>query len=163
MRLRCVFLFVVLELWDLGRPCYGGGQCADFGPFFTVHVRQTPLKGRFSRAPFVKYIPAVDPATSSEPASTSETPAANGDATSTTTPPATNGEHKPREPRYPPQAHGWGLVGFDVPLKEEDVAFVKETIKELGGKEVTWSMAGGEYPFSSSLFSLVPVHLEIEV
>ena len=38
----------------------------------------------------------------------------------------------------------WGLVGFDKALSEEDIAYVKEHIKTLSSKEVTWSVPDGE-------------------
>lgn len=99
---------------------------------------QTPLKSRFTRAPFVKFVAAA-PAASSTTTTTSENP------TSGTAPDADEGESKPpREPRYAPKDHGWGLVGFDAPLKEEDVTFVKEKLGVIGGREVKWGMAGGE-------------------
>ena len=43
----------------------------------------------------------------------------------------------------------WGLVGFDKALSEEEITFVKEHIKTLGGKEVTWSHLDGEYLVNS--------------
>ena len=36
-----------------------------------------------------------------------------------------------------------GLVGFDKSLSEEDVAFVKEKVKKIGDKEVTWLAVEG--------------------
>ena len=36
-----------------------------------------------------------------------------------------------------------GLVGFEKPLSEDEIAYVKEHIKTLGGKEVTWSIPDG--------------------
>ncbi|CAL1698480.1 unnamed protein product [Somion occarium] len=38
----------------------------------------------------------------------------------------------------------WGLVGFDRALSEEDIAYVKENIKILGSKEVTWTIPDEE-------------------
>ena len=37
----------------------------------------------------------------------------------------------------------WGLVGFDRALTEEDIAHVKENLKTLSSKEVTWSIPDG--------------------
>jgi len=37
-----------------------------------------------------------------------------------------------------------GLVGFDKPLDEEDLAFVKEKIPMLNGKSVTWQLPEGK-------------------
>jgi lupus La protein len=42
-----------------------------------------------------------------------------------------------------------GLLGFDKELSEEDIAFVKETLKGQGGDSVVWSIAGGEPPVRS--------------
>jgi lupus La protein len=39
----------------------------------------------------------------------------------------------------------WGLVGFDKTLSEEDVAFVKENVKQINGKDVVWSIAEGSF------------------
>lgn len=37
----------------------------------------------------------------------------------------------------------WGLVGFHKVLSEEDITTVKEAVKTLNSKEITWSLAGG--------------------
>jgi hypothetical protein len=37
-----------------------------------------------------------------------------------------------------------GLVGFDRALTEEDIAFVKEKVKTLGGKTIEWTAAEGK-------------------
>ena len=58
---------------------------------------QSPLRERFSRAPFIQYN--------------------RGD------------DH--------------GLVGFDNVLSDEDIAFVKETLKTLNSKDLTWSIPDG--------------------
>lgn len=42
------------------------------------------------------------------------------------------------------------------------MAFVKETLKVLGGKEVSWGMAGGEYR-SNSLFHITTTRFEIDI
>lgn len=36
-----------------------------------------------------------------------------------------------------------GLVGFSKALTEEDIAFIKEKIKTVNGKEISWSDAEG--------------------
>lgn len=36
-----------------------------------------------------------------------------------------------------------GLVGFSKGLSEEDIAFVKEAVKAINGKEVAWGPAEG--------------------
>jgi lupus La protein len=36
-----------------------------------------------------------------------------------------------------------GLVGFQKALSEEEVAYVKENIKTINSKEVTWSLPEG--------------------
>jgi lupus La protein len=41
----------------------------------------------------------------------------------------------------------WGLVGFDKTLSEEDVAFVKENVKQINGKDVVWTIAEGSLHF----------------
>ncbi|KAI0369515.1 hypothetical protein BV20DRAFT_1020563 [Pilatotrama ljubarskyi] len=38
----------------------------------------------------------------------------------------------------------WGLVGFDKALSEDDVNYVKENLKTLSGKEITWSIPDEE-------------------
>lgn len=38
----------------------------------------------------------------------------------------------------------WGLVGFDKSLSEEEISYVKEHIKTLGSKEITWTLPGGK-------------------
>lgn len=54
---------------------------------------------------------------------------------------------KERFPRTPFVKHtrgeSSGLVGFEKPLSEDEIAYVKEHIKTLGGKEVTWSIPDG--------------------
>lgn len=98
----------------------------------------------------MKFVPAADPS-SEKPASSETAPAStttatfsdapiNGEASTTI---RTNGEAKQREPKYPAKAHGWGLIGFDAPLKDEDVQFVKEKLATIGGKEVKFEMADG--------------------
>lgn len=37
----------------------------------------------------------------------------------------------------------WGLVGFDKALSEDDVNYVKENLKKLSGKDITWSIPDG--------------------
>ena len=58
------------------------------------------------------------------------------------------GPLKERFPRSPfvqySKGDSWGLVGFDKALSEEDITFVNEKIKTLGGKEVTWSHLDGK-------------------
>ncbi|KAI0830362.1 hypothetical protein BC628DRAFT_1532193 [Trametes gibbosa] len=34
----------------------------------------------------------------------------------------------------------WGLVGFDKTLSEEDLTYVKENLKKLSGKDISWSL-----------------------
>ena len=36
-----------------------------------------------------------------------------------------------------------GLVGFSKALTDEDIAFIKEKIKTINGKEITWLPAEG--------------------
>lgn len=36
-----------------------------------------------------------------------------------------------------------GLIGFDKALSDEEVNYVKETLKTLGSKEVTWTTPSG--------------------
>lgn len=36
-----------------------------------------------------------------------------------------------------------GLVGFEKPLSEDEISYVREHIKTLGGKEVTWIIPDG--------------------
>ncbi len=57
---------------------------------------------------------------------------------------------KPLQERFPrppfvkySRGDDWGLVGFDKALTEEDVTFIKENVKTLNSKEVTWSSAEG--------------------
>ena len=38
----------------------------------------------------------------------------------------------------------WGLVGFDKALDEEEITFVKEHLKTLGSKTVTWTVPDGK-------------------
>ena len=38
----------------------------------------------------------------------------------------------------------WGLAGFDKALTDEDIKFVKESVKVLDSKEITWSLAPGK-------------------
>ena len=54
----------------------------------------------------------------------------------------------------------WGLAGFDKALSEEDVAFIKENIKAINEKEVTWSPAEGSLSFLH--FSTFPLILSTE-
>ena len=44
-----------------------------------------------------------------------------------------------------------GLVGFDRALSEEDIAFVRENVKTINGKPVSWTVAGGQ--FRTSMWS----------
>lgn len=37
-----------------------------------------------------------------------------------------------------------GLVGFDKALTEDEISYVKETLKTLNGKEVTWNIPDGK-------------------
>lgn len=57
---------------------------------------------------------------------------------------------KERFPRTPFVKHtrgeASGLVGFEKPLSEDEIAYVKEHIKTLGGQEVTWSVPDGTLP-----------------
>lgn len=39
-----------------------------------------------------------------------------------------------------------GLVGFDNALSEADIAFVKEHVKTINDKEVSWVILEGSYP-----------------
>lgn len=39
----------------------------------------------------------------------------------------------------------WGLVGFDKELSEDEVAYVKEHIKTLSSKDVTWVVPDGKH------------------
>ena len=43
-----------------------------------------------------------------------------------------------------------GLVGFYKPLSEEDIEFVRNTIKTINNNEVTWSSPNGWFLFTSS-------------
>lgn len=43
----------------------------------------------------------------------------------------------------------WGLVGFDKALSEEDISYVKEHIKTLSSKEVTWNIPDGAFLYLS--------------
>jgi len=45
-----------------------------------------------------------------------------------------------------------GLVGFHKTLSEEDITYIKETIKTINGNEVTWTLPNGTR--SLPLFSL---------
>lgn len=58
---------------------------------------------------------------------------------------------KERFPRSPfvqyTRGQTWGLVGFDKTLSEDELAYVKEHIKTLSGKDVTWSILDGESLF----------------
>ncbi len=38
----------------------------------------------------------------------------------------------------------WGLVGFDKELSADEVAYVKEHIKTLGSRDVTWALPDGK-------------------
>ena len=49
----------------------------------------------------------------------------------------------------------WGLVGFDKALSEEDIAYVKEHIKTLSSKEVTWSVQ--KFPAKTYMDPKVPL------
>lgn len=55
---------------------------------------------------------------------------------------------KERFPRAPfvqyNKGDTWGLVGFDKALNEDEITYVKEHIKTLGSKEVTWSIPEGK-------------------
>jgi hypothetical protein len=58
-------------------------------------------------------------------------------------------EHFSRQP-YIKHEKGdtMGLLGFDRALTEDDIRFVKETLKEKGGDSVVWSVAeGSALPF----------------
>lgn len=59
---------------------------------------------------------------------------------------------KERFPRTPFVKHtrgqSSGLVGFEKPLSEDEIAYIKEHVKTLGGKEVTWSVPDGALPFN---------------
>jgi lupus La protein len=37
----------------------------------------------------------------------------------------------------------WGLLGFDKSLTEEEIGFVKETLKTIDGKDVEWAIPPG--------------------
>jgi lupus La protein len=37
----------------------------------------------------------------------------------------------------------WGLVGFDKTLAEDEIAYVKENLKTLDSKDITWSTPEG--------------------
>lgn len=39
----------------------------------------------------------------------------------------------------------WGLVGFDKALSEDDIQYVKEHVKALGSKPITWSLPDGKF------------------
>lgn len=38
-----------------------------------------------------------------------------------------------------------GLVGFDKSLSDEEIAFVRDSVKTLNGKPVTWTVAEGAW------------------
>jgi lupus La protein len=58
---------------------------------------------------------------------------------------------KERFPRSPfvqyTKGETCGLVGFDKALSEDEIAYVKEHLKTLGGKDIVWSNLDGEHPF----------------
>ncbi len=44
-----------------------------------------------------------------------------------------------------------GLVGFDKVLSEDDIDFVKTSLKTVSGKDVSWAVPDGQLPPSTHL------------
>jgi lupus La protein len=54
------------------------------------------------------------------------------------------------------------LVGFEKAITEEEIAYVKENVTKLNGKEVSWSVPDGEHSnaYNFQFRSLLPCDAE---